>query len=142
MWTTSPWAAHKLEQLSGFELRHGEAVAAGMALDILYSRQTGLLAPAAAERTLSLLEALGFELFADQMLYLDSLHQRALLQGLEEFREHLGGELSLTMLEDIGRPVQVRQVSLPAMLDALRDLQQRTTRQERKIPGAPPLNNP
>ena len=92
------WAAHKLEQLSGYGIRHGEAVAAGMALDVIYSRQAGLLGAAAAERALALLEALGFALFANEMLHLDSNEQPALLQGLEEFREHLGGELSLTML--------------------------------------------
>ena len=37
------WAAHKLEQLSNFQIRHGEAVAIGIALDVIYSRQTGLL---------------------------------------------------------------------------------------------------
>jgi 3-dehydroquinate synthase len=31
------WAAHKLEQLSGHRLRHGEAVAIGIALDSTYS---------------------------------------------------------------------------------------------------------
>jgi 3-dehydroquinate synthase len=127
------WAAHKLEQLSGYGLRHGEAVAAGMALDVVYSRQAGLLGAAAAERALSLLEALGFALFANEMLYLDSEHQRVLLQGLEEFREHLGGELSLTMLQDIGRPVEIHQVSLPGMLDAIHQLQQRQARQAGKI---------
>ena len=127
------WAAHKLEQLSGYGIRHGEAVAAGMALDVVYARQAGLLGAAAAERALALLEALGFALFASEMLYLDSDHQRVLLQGLEEFREHLGGELSLTMLQDIGRPVEIHQVSLPGMLDAIHQLQQRQARQARKI---------
>jgi 3-dehydroquinate synthase len=125
------WAAHKLEQLSGYNLRHGEAVAAGMALDVVYSRQAGLLAPAAAERALSLLEALGFELFAGEMLLLDSEHPPALLQGLEEFREHLGGELSLTMLQDIGRSVEIHEVSLPKMLRAIRDLRRRHARRAR-----------
>src|SRR5689334_1526389 len=37
------WAAHKLEQLSRHELRHGEAVAIGIALDSTYSYLTGSL---------------------------------------------------------------------------------------------------
>src|SRR3954468_20198214 len=37
------WAAHKLEQLSHHELRHGEAVAVGIALDSTYSYLTGSL---------------------------------------------------------------------------------------------------
>ena len=127
------WAAHKLEQLSGWQMRHGEAVAAGMALDAVYSREAGLLGPAAAERALALLEALGFALFANEMLHLDSDGQPALFRGLEEFREHLGGELSLTMLQDIGRPVEIHQVSPPKMLRAIHDLRRRRARQSRKI---------
>jgi len=127
------WAAHRLEELSGYGIRHGEAVAAGMALDVVYSRQAGLLSAPAAERVLSLLETLGFALFANEMLYVDSDHQPVLFQGLEEFREHLGGELTLMMLEDIGRPVEIHQVSLPGMLDAIHQLQQRQARQAGKI---------
>lgn len=130
------WAAHKLEQLSGWQIRHGEAVAAGMALDVVYSRQAGLLGPEAAERALALLEALGFALFANEMLHLDSDDQPLLLQGLEEFREHLGGELSLTMLQDIGRSVEIHQVSLPKMLRAIHDLRRRRARPPRKIARA------
>jgi 3-dehydroquinate synthase len=122
------WAAHKLEQLSGYKIRHGEAVASGMALDVIYSRQTGLLGGAAAERALSLLEGLGFELFCGEMLLLDEDHQPALLRGLEEFREHLGGELSLTMLQDIGRSVQIHEISLTGMGEAIYVLQERRSR--------------
>ena len=47
------WAAHKLEQLSEFRVSHGEAVAVGMAIDLIYARRTGLLLPEAdAERIL------------------------------------------------------------------------------------------
>src|SRR5256885_14006636 len=66
------WAAHKLEQLSDYALRHGEAVAIGIALDTIYSRKTGCLDIASAERVLSLLEKLGFELFANELLNVDS----------------------------------------------------------------------
>jgi 3-dehydroquinate synthase len=44
------WSAHKLEQLSNFQIRHGEAVAIGIALDVVYSRQIGLLDAKSAER--------------------------------------------------------------------------------------------
>src|SRR5207237_8711978 len=62
------WSAHKLEQLSEYKLRHGEAVAIGIALDTIYSRLCGWLKPADAERILKLLETLGFNFFADQFL--------------------------------------------------------------------------
>src|SRR2546429_3783450 len=51
------WAAHKLEQLSEYTLRHGEAVAIGIALDVIYSRRVGFLDEVSASRILRLLEA-------------------------------------------------------------------------------------
>jgi hypothetical protein len=66
------WAAHKLEQLSEYKLRHGEAVAIGLALDVIYSRKMGFLDAASAERVLKLLEALGFDLYANELLHVDS----------------------------------------------------------------------
>src|SRR5882724_10133428 len=66
------WAAHKLEQLSEFKIRHGEAVAIGIALDTIYSRKMKYLDAASAERALRVLEALGFELYANELLHVDS----------------------------------------------------------------------
>src|SRR5436190_11713604 len=66
------WAAHKLEQLSDYALRHGEAVAIGIALDTIYSLKMGFIDGASAERVLTLLESLGFELFAHELLNVDS----------------------------------------------------------------------
>jgi 3-dehydroquinate synthase len=99
------WAAHKLEQLSNFTLRHGEAVAIGIALDVIYSRRAGFLAAESASRVLQLLEALGFELFSVD------LQREELLAGLEEFREHLGGRLAITLLREIGVGFEVTEMN-------------------------------
>jgi 3-dehydroquinate synthase len=122
------WAAHKLEQLSDYQIRHGEAVAIGLALDVIYSRNIGLLNAASAERILALLRKLGFELFAHELLHLDAEHQPMVLKGLEEFREHLGGQLTLTMLRGIGAGVEVHEILLPKMLAALAELPQHQSR--------------
>jgi 3-dehydroquinate synthase len=122
------WAAHKLEQLSDYQIRHGEAVAIGMALDVIYSRNIGLLDGASANRILVLLRKLGLELFANELLHLDTELQPMVFKGLEEFREHLGGELTLTMLRGIGAGVEVHEVVLPKMLEALGELQQHYSR--------------
>jgi 3-dehydroquinate synthase len=122
------WSAHKLEQLSDYQIRHGEAVAIGLALDVIYSRNIGLLEAACAGRILALLRKLGFELFANELLHLDAEHQPMLLKGLEEFREHLGGELTLTMLRGIGAGVEVHEIILPKMLESLAELQQHQSR--------------
>lgn len=90
------WSAHKLEQMSGFSLLHGEAVAIGIALDALYSQQTGWLSAADTKRIISLLQSLGFTLFHPALI------EPALTDGIREFREHLGGKLTIMMLRGIG----------------------------------------
>jgi 3-dehydroquinate synthase len=127
------WAAHKLEQLSDYQIRHGEAVAIGIALDVIYSCKLGLLDAKSAERILVLLERLGFELFANELLNIDADNQVLVLKGLEEFREHLGGELTITLLSGIGRGIEVHEMNLPKVLDSIYDLQQRHNRCEKKI---------
>lgn len=119
------WAAHKLEQLSEFRLRHGEAVAIGIGIDVIYSRLRGHLSARSAERVLRLLESLGFELFAGELLYEDENHQSLVLAGLEEFREHLGGELTVTLLKEIGEGFEVHELALPLVAASIEELRQR-----------------
>jgi len=127
------WAAHKLEQLSEYKLRHGEAVAIGIALDVTYGRRIGMLDEASAERILALLERLGFELFANELLYEGADGELVVLAGLEEFREHLGGELTITLLAAIGRGVEVHEINLPKMLQAMYELKERDEQRDKKI---------
>ena len=120
------WAAHKLEQISEYRLRHGEAVAIGIALDTIYSRRMGFLDPGSEERILRLLEILGFDLFAHELLHVDADGKLNVLNGLEEFREHLGGELTITLLKGIGEGFEVHQVEIAQMLKAIQELQARS----------------
>src|SRR4029453_13995795 len=53
------WAAHKLERLTNHQLRHGEAVAIGLALDTTYSYLSGFLAEGDWRRVIGLLTGLG-----------------------------------------------------------------------------------
>jgi 3-dehydroquinate synthase len=119
------WAAHKLEQVSDYQIRHGEAVAIGIALDVVYGRSIGMLDAASAERILRLLETLGFALFANELLNAGQDGQLVILKGLEEFREHLGGELTITLLEAIGRGIEVHEMNLPKVRDAIAELKER-----------------
>jgi len=122
------WAAHKLESLTGNRLRHGEAVAIGMALDTIYSADVGLLAPAAVERVLKLLETLGLRLWDEALENTrDGDTRRAVLDGLAEFREHLGGELTVTLLGDIGHGVEVHEMREDLVAGALDALRRRDT---------------
>ena len=126
------WAAHKLEQLSDFSIRHGEAVAIGIALDVIYSGSIGLLDEKSAERILQLLERLGFDLFANELLNVGSDGNLQVLGGLNEFREHLGGELTVTLLREIGNGVEVHEMNLPKVIAAIHALQERHAARSQK----------
>ena len=127
------WAAHKLEQLSEYKIRHGEAVAIGLALDTIYSRNAGHFDAASTDRVLKLLEALGFELFAGELLHTDAENSLLVLEGLEEFREHLGGELTITLLNAIGRGFEVHEMNLPRVIRAIDELHERHRARAQKI---------
>lgn len=106
------WAAHKMEQLSNFDIKHGEAVAIGIALDIVYGLNAGFINEALCDRILKVLNDLGFDLFHSVLLDASGSHiNPELLKGLEEFREHLGGELTITMIEKIGEKFDVHEMN-------------------------------
>lgn len=119
------WAAHRLEALTAHELRHGEAVAIGIMLDTRYSVQMGMLAPGVDERVYRLLKTLGFLLWHPAVEMRGARGDWALLRGLEEFREHLGGELTITLLCAIGLGVEVNQMDHEEILRALHWLRRR-----------------
>lgn len=124
------WSAHKLETLSQYALRHGEAVAIGLALDTLYSCRAGFLNPESTRLVLALLRHLGLPLWHE------ALAQDELLDGLREFREHLGGELKITLLSEIGRGFETDRIERDLMLAALDDLRgiSRTPSRSREMP--------
>jgi 3-dehydroquinate synthase len=104
------WIAHKLETLTQHQIRHGEAVAMGLAIDTRYSVLDGLLEAGADERLARLLDRLGFTLWHEALSARDDRGQSMVLGGLEEFREHLGGELTITLLSAIGVGVEVHEM--------------------------------
>jgi 3-dehydroquinate synthase len=118
------WAAHKLEQISDYRIRHGEAVAVGIALDVIYSRRMGFLDGGSTERVLKLIEDLGFEIFANELLHVDSEGALVVLKGLEEFREHLGGQLTITLLRSIGKGFEVHEMHSSVVIAAIRELEE------------------
>jgi 3-dehydroquinate synthase len=112
------WAAHRLEALTHNHLRHGEAVAVGIALDSRYSVLAGLLPPGADDRIAALLEHLGFRIWHPALTRVDPSGEPAVLQGLREFREHLGGELTVTLLRGIGVGHEVHEIDPRLMMQA------------------------
>ena len=119
------WSAHKLESLTRHHVRHGEAVAIGMALDARYSVLAGLLAPGEEERICGLLEYLGFELWHPALAKTSPAGRWVILEGLDEFREHLGGELTITLLGGIGTGIEVHEMDTERVRQAMHWLKER-----------------
>jgi 3-dehydroquinate synthase len=118
------WVAHKLEELSGSEIKHGEAVAIGIALDSLYSQLIGRLGELDVYRIHTLLETLGFSLHHPALSWLD------VETALGEFREHLGGELSIPLLEGIGKKIEAHQIDAGLMKRCVAHLTERAAGKE------------
>jgi 3-dehydroquinate synthase len=119
------WSAHKLESMTKHHVRHGEAVAIGIALDARYSVLAGLLPEGQDQRICALLEHLGFRLWHPALEATRPDGSLAVFEGLREFREHLGGELTVTLLEDIGSGIEVHAIDETRMLAAITWLKER-----------------
>ncbi|MCC9602434.1 3-dehydroquinate synthase [Stieleria sp. JC731] len=113
------WSAHKLEPITNYEIRHGEAVGIGVAIDCFYSHLKLGFPLGDVRRTCRCLSAMGLPLWHDSLSPLDRL-----LGGLEEFRQHLGGRLTITMLRGVGDSVNVHEIDTTAMAKAIEMLRQ------------------
>ena len=116
------WSAHKLEQLTQFSLRHGDSVALGIIFDSAYSYLSNRLSLQELQRIISLSKTLGFALTHPHMQIKDS--NAPILNGLNEFREHLGGALTIMLLDEIGKGVEVHEMQLNIMKDTSAWLEQ------------------
>ena len=106
------WSAHKLETLSEYRITHGEAVAAGIALDSHYAMKRGLISRADLSRILKALLDCGLSIWYPEMSERDGDGQLAILQGLRDFQEHLGGALTVTLPDSIGKKCEVHHVNV------------------------------
>ena len=119
------WAAHKLEMMTSYQLSHAPAVAVGLALDTLYSARAGLLKFSVAEQVLRVLDGLQLAIYHPALDWLDENGRRRVLDGLDEFREHLGGQLTVLLLEDVGRGIDVHQFNEVLLGECINELRTR-----------------
>lgn len=113
------WSAHKLEQMSNYSLRHGEAVAKGIALDLTYSQLAGFISVEILNEILEVMIDIGFDL---SIPVSGGKEIQELLKGIQEFREHLGGELTITLIKGIGQKMDVHEIDLELMKNAVNSL--------------------
>jgi 3-dehydroquinate synthase len=116
------WSAHKLEALTNYQVRHGEAVAVGIALDCIYANLVSMLSGAELDVILDVLETIGFSLYAPELSTHNDAGELAVVQGLREFQEHLGGRLTIMLLEKIGKGVEVHEVNPQLVAQAVERL--------------------
>jgi 3-dehydroquinate synthase len=112
------WSAHKIEQLSNYKIHHGEAVIMGMCLDAVYANLSGLLSDKELSRLIQVSKKAGFEIFSAEM-EIKNNSGNLLISGLQEFREHLGGELTIMLLDKIGKGIEVHEIDNERMLKAI-----------------------
>ncbi len=115
------WSAHKMEQMSGYRLRHGEAVGIGVAIDCIYSARVFGFPQHDMRRVIQCLEDFNLPLWDSTLNDFD-----VLMAGLEEFRQHLGGRLTITMLRAVGDPIDVHEIDPDAMRDSVEQLRDLT----------------
>ena len=113
------WAAHYLETMSGYSVFHGEAVAIGIALDVYYSCAVGLLSETNRDRILRVLKNLHFSLYTPLMEKRNKEGGLEIFEGIEFFREHLGGNLTVLMLKDIGKGIDVHFLDKQIFVEAI-----------------------
>jgi len=124
------WSAHKLEEMTGGRLNHGEAVAIGMALDSLYSYHSGMIDLDQLERILTLLADLDLPLYHPVLVELD------VAAALGEFREHLGGEMAITLLTGIGSKKELDRIDTALMERCIEELMVRDSGRTSKVDQA------
>lgn len=122
------WSAHKIEQLSAFKIIHGEAVSIGIAIDSVYSFLVGSLTKEECMRILRLLLRFNLPVFNEILVSEDN--RRKLLGGLQEFREHLGGQLTVMLLSTIGEGYEVHEMNTVVIEEAIHLLQKMSINQE------------
>lgn len=101
------WSAHKLESLSKYKISHGKAVSIGIALDCTYSYLLKIIKKHEWKDIINTLQKLTLPIYANDLSMKDKNENYSIFKGLEEFREHLGGKLTITLIKKIGEKIEI-----------------------------------
>ena len=113
------WAGHRLEVMSNYQLGHGQGVSIGIALDSYYAMHLGLITRADCERICQGLVAAGLPIWSDLLTWRDGDGRLEVLEGLRQFREHLGGILNITLPSPIGEKVEIHDMDTAVIEEAI-----------------------
>jgi 3-dehydroquinate synthase len=101
------WAAHKLEMLTDGNLRHGEAVMTGILLDSFYAVKTRNLEEKVLNQLIEACRTMKFPIYVPELSIEKPDKTLAVFEGIEEFREHLGGKLHITIPAGLGSKKEI-----------------------------------
>lgn len=113
------WAAHRLEVMSGFSLGHGQAVSIGMAIDSCYACRKGMITEDHLEMILKGIAASGLPVWDPLLERRDRRGVMEVVAGIEDFREHLGGTLCITLPSPVGSKVEVHEMDVDTIEESV-----------------------
>lgn len=123
------WSAHCLESLSEYRIPHGQAVAMGLAIDCAYAREMGWITAVEFEQIYDGLRRCGFSLWYPELDFKTRDGVREVFFGFEQFREHLGGRLTLTFPDGVGDRREVHEVDLDRFEQVFMELRERARKE-------------
>jgi len=118
------WSAHKLEALTDHELSHGEAVAIGICVDMLIAALLGMLELQTSLDVISTFQKTGYAIWHPALEQKNERNELAVVRGLTEFKEHLGGRLTIPMPTRIGKMTDIHELSPSVVKEALVQLKE------------------
>ncbi len=120
------WAAHRIELMTNYQAGHGQAVSVGVAMDSFYAMRHGLISAGELERIIAGLQNCGLPIYMDCLQNRVSDGTLAILEGLNQFREHLGGSLTITLPSGLGKKTEVHQMNVETIEEAIAWLKDRS----------------
>ena len=111
------WLAHRLEKSTFNKLGHGQAVSIGIAVDSYYSMKKKLITEECFENILTGLSNSGLPVWDKFFDHKDC--NTVISRGLDEFREHLGGKLTITLPNPLGKKIEVHKMDKNLIMSAV-----------------------
>ncbi|MBT8358752.1 MAG: 3-dehydroquinate synthase [Deltaproteobacteria bacterium] len=117
------WSAHKIEMMSQNAISHGYAVSIGIALDSYYAWKMSLITESDLYQLLTSLIKCRLPIWSNYLSRTNDQDQLELENGLEDFRIHLGGRLTFTMPDGIGKTCQLHEMDFEIVRNGIQYLE-------------------
>ncbi|HHT9109726.1 MAG TPA: 3-dehydroquinate synthase [Candidatus Brocadiaceae bacterium] len=122
------WSGHYIETLTGYTLKHGESVVLGLMIDMIIARELKLVTVREFNKVLEGLKAWDFKLWHPILEKREKNGKLSIANGLEEFRQHIGGELNLVMPDGLGKSCLLKSISAEQIETAVKEMKNENTK--------------